>query len=249
MSFENFENKVVFVTGASRGIGAAIAKDFAEKGATVVGTATSEAGAKKITQTLQSYGKGHGIKLNVTEAQSIEAAFAWMKDNTGYPDIIVNNAGITKDNLMMRLSEEDWLSVIHTNLDSVFNISKAAIRHMMKKRWGRIITIGSVVGTSGNPGQANYCASKAGVIGFSKSLAQEIASRNITVNVVAPGFIQTDMTDKLTDEQKQAIITQVPAQTLGQPEDIANAVTFLASEGARYITGQTIHVNGGMYMA
>ncbi|WP_440992767.1 3-oxoacyl-ACP reductase FabG [Cysteiniphilum litorale] len=245
----NFENKVVFITGASRGIGAAIAKDFAEKGATVIGTATSEAGAEKITQTLQTYGKGHGIKLNVTEVPSIEAAFTWMKDNTGYPDIIVNNAGITKDNLMMRLSEEDWLSVIHTNLDSVFNISKAAIRHMMKKRWGRIITIGSVVGTSGNPGQANYCASKAGVIGFSKSLAQEIASRNITVNVVAPGFIQTDMTDKLTDEQKQAIITQVPAQTLGQPEDIAHAVTFLASEGARYITGQTIHVNGGMYMA
>ncbi|WP_119329394.1 3-oxoacyl-ACP reductase FabG [Cysteiniphilum halobium] len=244
----SFENKVVLVTGASRGIGAAIAQDFAEKGAVVVGTATSEAGAQKITQTLQAYGKGHGIKLNVTEAPDIEAAFTWMKDNTGHPDIIVNNAGITKDNLMMRLTEEDWLSVIHTNLDSIFTISKAAIRHMMKKRWGRIITIGSVVGTSGNPGQANYCASKAGVIGFSKSLAQEIASRNITVNVVAPGFIQTDMTDKLTDEQKQAIITQVPAQTLGQPQDIAHAVTFLASEGARYITGQTIHVNGGMYM-
>ncbi|WP_119342798.1 3-oxoacyl-ACP reductase FabG [Facilibium subflavum] len=245
----DFENKIVFVTGASRGIGAEIAKQFAQKGATVIGTATSENGAQNIAKTLQSIGKGFGLKLDVSDNKSIETVFAWMKDNTGLPDILINNAGITKDNLAMRMSEQDWLDVIHTNLDSVFNISKACLRTMMKKRWGRIITIGSVVGLAGNPGQVNYCASKAGVIGFSKSLAHEIASRGITVNVIAPGFIQTDMTDKMTEAQKQAIINQVPAQTLGQPADIAAAALFLASEGAQYITGQTLHVNGGMYMA
>ena len=245
----SFTDKVALVTGASRGIGAEIARQFAQAGAMVIGTATTDSGAEKIEKALQAYGKGHGLKLNVTSTQDIDMAFKWMKNNTGAPDIVVNNAGITKDNLMMRLSEEDWMDVIQTNLNSVFAISKASIRHMMKKRWGRIINIGSVVGSSGNPGQANYCASKAGVIGFSKSLANEIASRNITVNVVAPGFIQTDMTDQLTEEQKQAIINQVPAQSLGEPKDIAAATLFLASDGARYMTGQTLHVNGGMYMA
>ena len=245
----SFTDKVALVTGASRGIGAEIARQFAQAGAMVIGTATTDSGAEKIEKALQTYGKGHGLKLNVTSTQDIDMAFKWMKDNTGAPDIVVNNAGITKDNLMMRLSEEDWMDVIQTNLNSVFAISKASIRHMMKKRWGRIINIGSVVGSSGNPGQANYCASKAGMIGFSKSLANEIASRNITVNVVAPGFIQTDMTDQLTEEQKQAIINQVPAQSLGEPKDIAAATLFLASDGARYMTGQTLHVNGGMYMA
>ena len=245
----SFTDKVVLVTGASRGIGAEIARQFAQAGAMVIGTATTDSGAEKIEKALQAYGKGHGLKLNVTSTQDIDMVFKWMKDNAGAPDIVVNNAGITKDNLMMRLSEEDWIDVIQTNLNSVFAISKASIRHMMKKRWGRIINIGSVVGSSGNPGQANYCASKAGVIGFSKSLANEIASRNITVNVVAPGFIQTDMTDQLTEEQKQAIINQVPAQSLGEPKDIAAATLFLASDGARYMTGQTLHVNGGMYMA
>ncbi|MBK2124481.1 3-oxoacyl-ACP reductase FabG [Fangia hongkongensis] len=244
----SFNEKVILVTGASRGIGKAIAKAFLQQGATVIGTATSESGAQKIEDSLKEYGNIHGQKLNITSIEDIKAIFDWMKANTGLPDVLVNNAGITKDNLMMRLSEEDWLDVLHTNLDSVFHLSKAAIRHMMKKRNGRIITIGSVVGSSGNPGQANYCASKAGVIGFSKSLAQEVASRNITVNVVAPGFIQTDMTDKLTDEQKTAIMGQIPSQKLGSPQDIAEATVFLASEGAHYITGQTLHVNGGMYM-
>ena len=245
----SFNGKVVLVTGASRGIGAEIAKTFAEQGATVIGTATSEAGAQQIFNTLQKIHEAcYGHKLNVTKTEEIQALFEWMKAGPGLPDIVINNAGITKDNLMMRLSEADWLDVIHTNLDSVFHLSKAAIRHMMKKRWGRIINIGSVVGSAGNPGQANYCASKAGIIGFSKSLAQEIASRGVTVNVISPGFIQTDMTDKLTDAQKAAILAQIPAQKLGKPKDIASAAAFLASEAAAYITGQTLHVNGGMYM-
>lgn len=244
----SFKDKVVLVTGASRGIGAAIATQFAQQGAYVIGTATSQEGADKITAMIKEHGNGEGFKLNVTDATDIESLFKHLDDTNHMPDILVNNAGITRDNLMMRMSDADWQAVISTNLNALFTISKNCIRSMMKKRWGRIISIGSVVASAGNLGQANYCAAKAGVIGFSKSLAYEVASRNITVNVIAPGFIQTDMTDKLSDQQKEAILTKVAAQRLGQPEDIANAVLFAASEGASYMTGQTLHINGGMYM-
>jgi len=245
----NFKEKTVLVTGASRGIGAEIANTFAKLGAFVIGSATSEQGAKNITDAITKAGKGMGIKIDFSAKEDIDAAFDLMKKNNALPDIVVNNAGITRDNLMLRLSEEDWSAVIDTNLTSVFKLSKAAMRHMMKQRWGRIINIGSIVGSSGNPGQTNYCASKAGVTGFSKALAQEVATRNITVNVIAPGFIQTDMTDKLTSEQKQAILQKIPLQKIGSPKDIAEAAVFLASDHAGYITGQTLHVNGGMYMA
>ena len=245
----NFKEKTVLVTGASRGIGAEIANTFAKLGAFVIGSATSEQGAETITDALIKSGKGMGIKIDFSAKEDIDAAFGLMKKNNALPDIVVNNAGITRDNLMLRLSEEDWSAVIDTNLTSVFKLSKAAMRHMMKQRWGRIINIGSIVGSSGNPGQTNYCASKAGVIGFSKALAQEVATRNITVNVIAPGFIQTDMTDKLTSEQKQAILQKIPLQKIGSPKDIAQMAVFLASDHAGYITGQTLHVDGGMYMA
>lgn len=245
MSF-NFSEKVVLVTGASRGIGKEIAKVFAAGGATVIGTATSENGASKISEYLGENGKG--LVLNVTDSDSIAALFDSIKSDFGGVDILVNNAGITRDNLMMRMKDEEWDDIITTNLNSVFKISKAVLRHMMKKREGRIINIGSVVGSSGNPGQANYCASKAGLLGFTKSLAQEVASRGITVNTVAPGFIQTDMTEELNDEQKDTILSKVPANRLGKPQEIAGAVAFLASDMAAYINGETLHVNGGMYM-
>ncbi|WP_435276667.1 3-oxoacyl-ACP reductase FabG [Psychrobium sp. nBUS_13] len=245
MSF-NFSEKVVLVTGASRGIGKEIAKVFAAGGATVIGTATSENGASKISEYLGEHGKG--LVLNVTDSDSIAALFDSIKSDFGGVDILVNNAGITRDNLMMRMKDEEWDDIITTNLNSVFKISKAVLRHMMKKREGRIINIGSVVGSSGNPGQANYCASKAGLLGFTKSLAQEVASRGITVNTVAPGFIQTDMTEELNDEQKDTILSKVPANRLGKPQEIAGAVAFLASDMAAYINGETLHVNGGMYM-
>ncbi len=245
MSF-NFSEKVVLVTGASRGIGKEIAKVFAAGGATVIGTATSENGAGKISEYLGENGKG--LVLNVTDSDSIAALFDTIKSDFGGVDILVNNAGITRDNLMMRMKDEEWDDIITTNLNSVFKISKAVLRHMMKKREGRIINIGSVVGSSGNPGQANYCASKAGLLGFTKSLAQEVASRGITVNTVAPGFIQTDMTEELNDEQKDTILSKVPANRLGKPQEIAGAVAFLASDMAAYINGETLHVNGGMYM-
>jgi len=246
MSFD-FSGKVVLVTGASRGIGREIAQIFANGGATVLGTATSENGASNISDYLGENGKG--FVLNVTDNDSIATLFATIKTDFGGVDILVNNAGITRDNLMMRMKDAEWEDIIATNLNSVFKISKAVLRHMMKKREGRIINIGSVVGSSGNPGQANYCASKAGLLGFTKSLAQEVASRGITVNTVAPGFIQTDMTEELNDEQKGTILSKVPANRLGKPQEIASAVAFLASDMAAYINGETLHVNGGMYMS
>lgn len=241
------QGKIALVTGATRGIGKAIAEELSSKGAFVIGTATSEKGADSISAYLGE--KGKGLVLNVADLQSINEILEQIKTDFGDIDILVNNAGITRDNLLMRMKDDEWFDILQTNLTSVFHLSKAMLRSMMKKRFGRIITIGSVVGTMGNPGQTNYCAAKAGLIGFSKALAKEVASRGITVNVVAPGFIATDMTDALTEEQKVAILANVPAGRLGEAKDIAKAVAFLASDDAGYITGTTLHVNGGMYMA
>ncbi|MFT6835128.1 MAG: 3-oxoacyl-[acyl-carrier protein] reductase [Francisellaceae bacterium] len=245
----SLDGKIALVTGASRGIGRDTAIKLSGLGVKVVGTATSEAGAQKITEYFkESNLDGVGIKLNLSDPSGINDVLVHMKGACGLPDILVNNAGITRDNIMMRMTDEQWDDVIQTNLSSIFRLSKACLRPMMKKKWGRIISIGSVVGLSGNPGQANYCAAKAGLIGFSKALAIEIASRNITVNVVAPGFIQTDMTGALNDEQQKAIMSKIPSGKMGLPSDIASAVAFLASDGAGYITGNTLNVNGGMYM-
>ncbi|WP_272523769.1 3-oxoacyl-ACP reductase FabG [Providencia sp. PROV230] len=241
-----FEGKIALVTGASRGIGKAIALTLIARGATVIGTATSEKGAEAITAYLD--GKGKGLALNVTDAASIEETLTKIREEFGEIDILINNAGITRDNLLMRMKEDEWQDIIDTNLSSVYRLSKSVLRAMMKKRCGRIISIASVVGVMGNAGQTNYAAAKAGVIGFSKSLAREVASRGITVNVVAPGFIETDMTKALTDEQRAGILSQVPADRLGDAQEIASAVAFLASDEAAYITGETLHVNGGMYM-
>ncbi|MEL7631611.1 3-oxoacyl-ACP reductase FabG [Pectobacterium aroidearum] len=242
----SFEGKIALVTGASRGIGRAIAETLAARGAKVIGTATSENGAEAISGWLGENGKGY--MLNVTDAASVESVLAEIRAEFGEVDILINNAGITRDNLLMRMKDDEWHDILDTNLTSVFRMSKAVMRAMMKKRFGRIITIGSVVGTMGNAGQANYAAAKAGLIGFSKSLAREVASRGITVNVVAPGFIETDMTQALTEEQRAGILTSVPANRLGDAKEIASAVVFLASDEAAYITGETLHVNGGMYM-
>ncbi|MCK3658342.1 3-oxoacyl-[acyl-carrier-protein] reductase [Pasteurellaceae bacterium Pebbles2] len=241
------QGKIALITGATRGIGRAIAEELTAKGAFVIGTATSEKGAESISAYLGD--KGKGLVLNVADQSSIDAVLEQIKADHGDIDILVNNAGITRDNLLMRMKDEEWFDIMQTNLTSVFHLSKAMLRSMMKKRAGRIITIGSVVGSMGNPGQSNYCAAKAGVIGFSKALAKEVASRGITVNVVAPGFIATDMTEALTEEQKAHTLAAVPAGRLGEPKDIAKAVAFLASDDAAYITGTTLHVNGGMYMA
>ncbi|ABN61228.1 MULTISPECIES: 3-oxoacyl-ACP reductase FabG [Shewanella] len=247
MSFNlNLTGKVALVTGASRGIGRAIAETLVEAGAVVIGTATSEKGAAAIQEYLGD--KGFGLVLNVTDSESVTHLFASIKEKAGDVDILVNNAGITRDNLLMRMKDDEWQDIIDTNLTSLFRLSKPVMRTMMKKRFGRIINIGSVVGTMGNAGQVNYSAAKAGLIGFTKSLAREVASRQITVNAIAPGFIQTDMTDELTEEQQKAIMSQVPMERLGQAQEIANAVLFLASDSAAYITGETLHVNGGMYM-
>lgn len=242
----SFEGKIALVTGASRGIGKAIALTLVARGATVIGTATSEKGAEAISAYLD--GKGKGFALNVTDPASIDETLNNIRQQFGEIDILVNNAGITRDNLLMRMKDDEWQDIIDTNLSSVYRLSKAVLRAMMKKRCGRIISIASVVGVMGNAGQANYAAAKAGLIGFSKSLAREVASRGITVNVVAPGFIETDMTKALTDEQRAGILSQVPADRLGDAQEIASAVAFLASDEAGYITGETLHVNGGMYM-
>lgn len=241
------QGKIALVTGATRGIGRAVAEELVSKGAFVIGTATTEKGAESISAYLGE--KGKGLVLNVADQASIDAVLEQIKQEFGDIDILVNNAGITRDNLLMRMKDEEWFDILQTNLSSVYHLSKAMLRTMMKKRFGRIINIGSVVGSMGNAGQTNYCAAKAGLIGFSKALAKEVASRGITVNVVAPGFIATDMTDVLSEELKNNLLTQIPAGRLGEPKDIAKAVAFLASEDASYINGTTLHVNGGMYMS
>jgi len=242
------KGEIVLVTGASRGIGAAIADELAALGATVVGTATSAAGAQAIAERLSARG-GQGRELNVTDAAAIEALVDAVAKEVGPISILVNNAGITRDNLLMRMKDEDWQAVLDTNLSSVYRTSKAVMRGMMKARKGRIINIASVIGATGNAGQANYAAAKAGIIAFSKSLAKEIGSRGVTVNVVAPGFIATDMTRDLPEDVKQGLVGQIALGRLGEPADIARAVAFLAGPAAAYITGETLHVNGGMYMA
>ena len=240
--------EIALVTGASRGIGAAIADELAAQGARVIGTATTMAGAQAITDRLASRG-GSGRVLNVTDSAAVEALIEGIVKEDDGLSILVNNAGITRDQLLMRMKDEDWNAILDTNLSSVYRTSKAVLRTMMKARKGRIINIASVVGVTGNPGQTNYAAAKAGIIAFSKSLAREIGSRGITVNVVAPGFIDTDMTRALSDEQRKGLEGQIALGRLGQPADIAHAVAFLASPAAAYISGETMHVNGGMYMA
>ncbi|WP_313348584.1 3-oxoacyl-ACP reductase FabG [Stenotrophomonas sp.] len=241
------QGEIALVTGASRGIGAAIADALAAQGATVIGTATTESGAAAIGERLAASG-GHGRALNVTDPAALEAVLDGIAKEFGAITILVNNAGITRDNLLLRMKEEDWQAILDTNLTSVFRTSKAVIRGMMKARKGRIINIASVIGVTGNAGQANYAAAKAGIIAFSKSLAKEIGSRGITVNVVAPGFIDTDMTKALPEEQRTGLVKSIALERLGEPADIANAVAFLAGPSASYITGETLHVNGGMYM-
>ena len=243
------EPEIALVTGASRGIGRAIALELGRQAAYVVGTATSSDRAEKIDNYLkENKVNGYGARLDVTDPASIEALVAELQKTRGAPTILVNNAGITRDNLMLRMSEQDWDTILDTNLKSVYRMTKACLRAMIKARRGRIITISSVVGSTGNPGQANYAAAKAGIFGFTKSLAREIGSRDITVNAVAPGFIDTDMTRALPSSQRDALVQQVPLGRLGTAEDVAHAVAFLASPGAAYITGTTLHVNGGMFM-
>ncbi len=243
----SLQGKVAIVTGASRGIGKAIAQQLASQGAIVVGTATTEAGAETISQYLAEY-NGAGLALDVTQADAIDKFLAQVQERFGTPLILVNNAGITKDGLLLRMKDSDWDAVINTNLTAIFRLSKACLKGMGKARWGRIINISSVVGQMGNAGQCNYAAAKAGLEGFSRALAKEMGSRAITVNCIAPGFIKTDMTDVLTEDQQAVMLAQIPANRLGQPEEIAYAVAFLASDQAGYINGVTLDVNGGMYM-
>jgi 3-oxoacyl-[acyl-carrier protein] reductase len=242
--------KVALVTGASRGIGRAIAEALAGAGFAVIGTATSSAGAEQITaRFVEKNFVGQGMVLNVNDAASISLILKEVEENFGAPTVLVNNAGITKDNILLRMKEDEWSDVVNTNLNSVFRLSKACVRAMTKAKWGRIVNISSVVGSMGNSGQSNYSATKAGVEGFSRALAKELGSRNITVNTVAPGFIDTDMTKNLPEASKDAMLSQIPLARLGEPSEIADVVSFLVSDSAGYITGETIHVNGGMYMA
>jgi len=242
--------KLALVTGASRGIGKAIALELGKQGHTVVGTATSEAGADAISSYLSEQGiTGKGLALDVGSDEGVSQCLATVEEAFGLPQVVVNNAGITRDNLLMRMKFEEWDSVINTNLNAMFRVCKACLKGMTRARWGRIINISSVVGSSGNPGQTNYAASKAGIEGFSRALAKEVGSRSITVNVVAPGFIDTDMTSELPEKQREALLSQIPLSRLGEAQEIAAVVGFLASDKAGYITGETVHVNGGMYMA
>lgn len=244
------EQRIALVTGASRGIGAAIADKLGESGMVVIGTATSEKGASAITARLQAKDiEGQGMVLDVTDSGSVATVLTAISSQYGAVTVLVNNAGIAKDNLLMRMSDDEWFDVLNTNLSAVFRLSKACLRGMLKARWGRIVNISSVVGSMGNAGQTNYSATKAGVMGFARSLAKEVGSRNITVNSVAPGFIDTDMTQALPDDQREALVNSIALSRLGQPEEIANVVHFLCSDGSSYITGETIHVNGGMYMS
>lgn len=246
----SLEHKIALVTGATRGIGQAIAQTLAAKGAYVIGTATTAAGVETINAAFkQQQLNGRGILLDVTQKEAVEDLMTQLSDRDELPAILVNNAGVTRDNLLLRMEDDEWLQVVETNLNAVFRMTKACLKPMFRARWGRIINIGSVVGSSGNSGQVNYTAAKAALVGFSKSLAQEMGSRGITVNVVAPGFIDTDMTAALPDMVKDEMLKRIPMKRLGQPQDIANAVAFLASDDAAYVTGTTIHVNGGMYMA
>lgn len=247
---QNLSDEVVLITGASRGIGQAIALELGLRGATIIGTATSENGSTSISNYLKDNNiKGCGMALDVTDADSVSTIIKVITECYSAPSILVNNAGITRDNLLMRMKVAEWDDIINTNLSSIYRMSKGCLRAMMKAKRGRIISIASVVGVSGNPGQTNYSAAKAGVIGFSKSLAREVGSRGITINVVAPGFIDTDMTRELPDEQREALLKQIPLARLGAVKEIAKTVAFLASPDAGYITGETIHVNGGMYMS
>ncbi|WP_434677526.1 3-oxoacyl-ACP reductase FabG [Pseudomonas sp. R1-18] len=246
----SLQGKVALVTGASRGIGQAIALELGRNGAVVVGTATSESGAERISAAFKEAGiEGFGLMLDVCSAESVDSVLSTIQERVGAPLILVNNAGITRDNLMMRMKDDEWYDVVNTNLNSLFRLSKGVLRGMTKARWGRIISIGSVVGAMGNAGQVNYASAKAGLEGFSRALAREVGSRAVTVNAVAPGFIDTDMTRELPEAQRDALLTQIPLGRLGQAQEIAHAVAFLASEGAGYVTGATIPVNGGMYMS
>ena len=246
----SLQGKVALVTGASRGIGQAIALELGRQGAVVIGTATSEAGAERIAATLKENGiEGTGLVLNVSNDESVAATLEKIQKDFGQVLVLVNNAGITRDNLMLRMKDDEWYDVIDTNLNSLYRLSKAVLRGMTKARFGRIINIGSVVGAMGNAGQVNYAAAKAGLEGFGRALAREVGSRSITVNAVAPGFIDTDMTRELPEAQREALLTQIPLGRLGQAQEIANVVSFLASDGAAYVTGATIPVNGGMYMS